>query len=46
MPPITTAALEINVTWDVEEIPAEGLKTALRYTKYTGPERRNMPLAR
>ncbi|PVH69878.1 hypothetical protein DL98DRAFT_438076, partial [Cadophora sp. DSE1049] len=32
---------EIDGTWDVEEIPAEG---ALRYTKYTGPERRNMPV--
>ena len=42
--PVTTAAPEIDGTWDVEEVPAEGLKTALRYTKYTGPERRNMPL--
>lgn len=42
--PITTAAPEIDSTWDVEEIPAEGLTTALRYTKYTGPERRNMPV--
>ncbi|KFY49726.1 hypothetical protein V495_00485 [Pseudogymnoascus sp. VKM F-4514 (FW-929)] len=39
--PVTTAAPEIDGTWDVEEIPGEG---ALRYTKYTGPERRNMPL--
>jgi hypothetical protein len=42
--PITIAALEINSTWDIEEIPAEGLTTALRYTKYTGPERRNIPV--
>lgn len=42
--PITTAAPEIDGTWDVEEMPAEGKKTALRYTKYTGPERRNMPV--
>ena len=41
--PITTAAPEIDGTWDVEEIPAEGLATTLRYTKSTGPERRNMP---
>jgi hypothetical protein len=41
--PLTTAAPEIDGTWDVEEIPAEGLTTTLRYTKYTGPERRNMP---
>ena len=40
--PVTTAAPEVDGTWDVEEIPA-GLATALRYTKYTGPERRNMP---
>lgn len=42
--PITTAAPEIDGTWDVEEIPAEGMTTALQYTKYTGPERRNMPV--
>ena len=41
--PVTTAAPEIDGTWDVEEILAEGLTTALRYTKYAGPERRNMP---
>ena len=42
--PITTVAPEVDGTWDVEEVPAEeGLTTALRYTKYTGPERRNMP---
>ena len=41
--PIITAAPEIDGTWDVEEIPAEGQTTTLRYTKYTGPERRNMP---
>lgn len=43
--PVTTAAPEIDGTWDVEEIPAEGLATTLRYTKYTGPERRNMPMS-
>ncbi|MCJ1246649.1 hypothetical protein MMC30_003858 [Trapelia coarctata] len=43
--PITTAAPEIDGTWDVEEIPAEGLVTVLQYMKYTGPERRNMPVA-
>jgi serine/threonine protein kinase len=32
--PITTAAPEIDSTWDVEEIPTEGLTTTLRYTKY------------
>lgn len=42
--PITTAAPEIDGTWDVEEIPAEDSKNALQYTKYTGPERRNMPV--
>ena len=42
--PITTAAPEIDGTWDVEEIPAEGMTTALQYAKYTGPERRNMPV--
>jgi len=42
--PVTTAAPEIDGTWDVEEIPGEGLTTTLRYTKYTGPERRNMPV--
>ena len=41
--PVTTAAPEIDGTWDVEEIPAEDQTTTLRYTKYTGPERRNMP---
>lgn len=41
--PVTTAAPEIDGTWDVEEIPGEGPNGALRYTKYTGPERRNMP---
>ncbi|KAI9748037.1 MAG: hypothetical protein M4579_007326 [Chaenotheca gracillima] len=42
--PVTTAAPEIDSTWDVEEIPAEGLTTTLRYSKYTGQERRNMPV--
>ena len=41
--PITTAAPEVDGTWDVEEVPAENTTTTLRYTKYTGPERRNMP---
>ncbi|KAI0003448.1 hypothetical protein F4779DRAFT_634602 [Xylariaceae sp. FL0662B] len=41
--PVTTAAPEIDGTWDVEEIRA-GPTTTLRYTKYTGPDRRNMPL--
>ncbi|KAI1076824.1 kinase-like domain-containing protein [Whalleya microplaca] len=41
--PISTAAPEIDGTWDVEEIP-EDQTTTLRYTKYTGPDRRNMPL--
>lgn len=41
--PVTTAAPEIDGTWDVEEVPAEDPTTTLRYTKYTGPERRNMP---
>lgn len=40
---VTTAAPEIDGTWDVEEIPAKDSSTTLRYTKYTGPERRNMP---
>ena len=44
--PVTVAAPEIDGTWDVEEevAAAEGSTTALRYTKYTGPERRNMPM--
>lgn len=42
--PITTAAPEVDGTWDVEEVPAEGSATALKYKKYTGPERRNRPL--
>ena len=41
--PITTVAPEVDGTWDVEEVPAEGSTTVLRYTKYKGPERRNMP---
>lgn len=40
---ITTAAPEIDSTWDVEEISAEGETITLRYTKYTGSKRRNMP---
>ncbi|MCJ1422408.1 hypothetical protein MMC29_000288 [Sticta canariensis] len=42
--PVITAAPEIDGTWDVEEIPAEGMTTTLQYTKYTGPERSNMPV--
>jgi serine/threonine protein kinase len=42
--PVTTAAPEVDGTWDVEEIRSEGQNTTLRYTKYTGPERRNMPI--
>lgn len=42
--PISTAAPEIDGTWDVEEIPREGQNTTLQYTKYMGPERRNMPM--
>ncbi|KAI9692025.1 MAG: hypothetical protein M1820_009600 [Bogoriella megaspora] len=41
--PVTTAAPEIDGTWDVEEVPAQGSNNTLRYTKYNGPERRNMP---
>jgi serine/threonine protein kinase len=41
--PVSTAAAEIDGTWDVEEIPS-GLTTTLQCTKYTGPERRNMPM--
>ena len=42
--PATTAAPEIDGTWDVEEIRIGGQNTTLRYTKYMGPERRNMPM--
>lgn len=41
--PVTTAAPEIDGTWDVEELTEDGNST-LRYTEYSGPERRNMPL--
>ncbi|KAH8744314.1 kinase-like domain-containing protein [Diaporthe sp. PMI_573] len=45
--PVTTAAPEIDGTWDAEEVQvqaADGMSSkALRYTKYQGPERRNMP---
>ncbi|KAK3945479.1 kinase-like domain-containing protein [Diplogelasinospora grovesii] len=44
---VTTAAPEIDGTWDAEEVQvqaADGTSSkALRYTKYQGPERRNMP---
>ncbi|EHK41168.1 hypothetical protein TRIATDRAFT_78127 [Trichoderma atroviride IMI 206040] len=42
--PATTLAPEVDGTWDVEEqnIKENG-PTRLAYTKYTGPERRNMP---
>lgn len=39
--PMTTAAPEIDGTWDVEQ-STDG---SLVYSKYTGPERRNMPEA-
>lgn len=42
--PVTTAAPEVDGTWDVKEIRSEGQNTTLRYTKYTGPQRRNMPI--
>ncbi|OBT60797.1 hypothetical protein VE03_09898 [Pseudogymnoascus sp. 23342-1-I1] len=42
--PITTAAPEIDGTWDVEAIAGEGTDCSLQYTKNTGPERRNMPM--
>lgn len=41
--PATTTAPEIDGTWDVEEL-SEGGKSTLRYTNYSGPERRNLPL--
>lgn len=39
--PVTTAAPEIDGTWDVR-LSSDGSGT-LVYTKYTGPQRRNMP---
>jgi hypothetical protein len=41
--PVTTAAPEIDGTWDVEEIQLQNSNTILHYIKYTGPERKNMP---
>ncbi|KAL7901861.1 kinase-like domain-containing protein [Trichoderma sp. SZMC 28014] len=42
--PATTLAPEADGTWDVEEQDMkENGSTRLVYTKYTGPERRNMP---
>ncbi|KAK4084390.1 uncharacterized protein Triagg1_870 [Trichoderma aggressivum f. europaeum] len=42
--PATTLAPEADGTWDVEEQDTkENGSTKLVYTKYTGPERRNMP---
>lgn len=42
--PATTLAPEADGTWDVEEQDMnENGSTKLVYTKYTGPERRNMP---
>ncbi|KAL7921610.1 kinase-like domain-containing protein [Trichoderma austrokoningii] len=42
--PATTLAPEADGTWDVEEQDIkENGSTRLAYTKYTGPERRNMP---
>ncbi|KAI9715013.1 MAG: hypothetical protein M1812_006227 [Candelaria pacifica] len=42
--PATTLAPEADGTWDVnEQDTIGGRATKLIYTKYTGPERRNMP---
>ncbi|KAL7797922.1 kinase-like domain-containing protein [Trichoderma afarasin] len=42
--PVTTLAPEADGTWDVEEqVTKENGSPKLVYTKYTGPERRNMP---
>ncbi|KAF7867352.1 hypothetical protein EAF04_005435 [Stromatinia cepivora] len=43
--PATTLAPEADGTWDVDEQDTNGGRraTKLVYTKYTGPERRNMP---
>ncbi|CAG8972765.1 hypothetical protein HYALB_00006857 [Hymenoscyphus albidus] len=41
--PVTTAAPEIDGTWDVEQT-GEGENATLQYRKYSGPERRHMPL--
>lgn len=43
--PATTLAPEADGTWDVNEQDTNGERraTKLVYTKYTGPERRNMP---
>ncbi len=43
--PASTLAPEADGTWDVTEQETDGGKraTKLVYTKYTGPERRNMP---
>ncbi|KAF2763492.1 hypothetical protein EJ05DRAFT_41201 [Pseudovirgaria hyperparasitica] len=38
--PISTAAPEIDGTWDVEEVTLDS-RPLLRYTKYAGPARRN-----
>lgn len=42
--PVATAAPEIDGSWDVDEISAEVPTPVLQYTKYTGPDRRNMPV--
>ncbi|KUJ11612.1 uncharacterized protein LY89DRAFT_739039 [Mollisia scopiformis] len=42
--PAAVTAPEVDGTWDVEEVSAEGSSTP-RYTKYTGPETRNTSLS-
>lgn len=45
--PVTTAAPEIDGSWDaqeIEETTADGsIAVRVKYSKYDGPERRNMP---
>lgn len=45
--PVTTVAPELDGTWDAEEIrqgPSDDpASITVKYTKYKGPERRNMP---
>lgn len=43
--PVSTVAPELDGTWDAEEIHNDGESAAfnVQYTKYKGPERRNMP---
>ncbi|CAG8961774.1 hypothetical protein HYFRA_00006317 [Hymenoscyphus fraxineus] len=40
---VTTAAPEVDGTWDVEQT-GEGETSTLQYKEYSGPKRRNMPL--